>query len=261
MPMNSPHVVRLTEEQRSQLRAVVRKASAQQRQVLRARIVLAAAAGVSNAGIAAAVGVCADTVRKWRKRFCDSGIKGLVDLPRSGRPRTFAAEAVAEVKALACELPSWSGLPLTRWSCPELAREAISRGIVEQVSASTVRRWLACDAIKPWQHRSWIFPRDPWFAPKAARALDLYARVFDGEPLGPDEFVLSADEKPGVQARHRKHPSLPPAENRAIRLESEYTRRGTHAYLAAYDVHRATSSAAANPPPASNHSPDLSTKS
>jgi hypothetical protein len=64
-----------------------------------------------------------------------------------------------------------------------------------------VRRWLASDALKPWQHRSWIFPRDPYFALKAARALDLYAQVWEGEPLGKNDFVLSADEKPGVQAR------------------------------------------------------------
>ena len=104
---------------------------------------------------------------------------------------------MAEVKALACELPANSDVPLAKWSCPDLAGEAARRGIVESVSASTVRRWLAADALKPWQHRSWIFPRDPDFAVKAARVLDLYARVFDGEPLGENDYVLSADEKPG----------------------------------------------------------------
>ncbi|WP_433192131.1 IS630 family transposase [Nocardia sp. CA-107356] len=239
MPIGSPYVVCLTSEQRSELEAVTRRATAPQRQVLRARIVLAAADGVSNAGIATVLGVCVDTVRKWRNRFCRNGIKGLVDLPRSGRPRAFAAGVVAEVKALACELPAWSGLRLARWSCPELAREVVARGVTEQISASTVRRWLADDAIKPWQHRSWIFPRDPYFAVKAGRVLDLDARVFDGLPLGADEFVLSVDEKPGVQARARKHPSLPPEPRRAVRIESEYARHGTLAYFAAYDVHRA----------------------
>ncbi|MEG8184699.1 IS630 family transposase [Nocardia terpenica] len=218
---------------------MTRQACAQYRRVLRARIVLAAADGVSNAGIATGLGVCVDTVRKWRKRFCRSGIKGLADLPRRGRPRVFAAGVVAEVKALACELPAWSGLPLARWSCPELARAAVARGVTERVSAATVRRWLADDAIKPWQHRSWIFPRDPYFATKAARVLDLYARLFHGQPLGAGEFVLSVDEKPGIQARTRIHPSLPPGPRRAMRIESEYIRRGTLAYFAAYDVHRA----------------------
>ena len=60
------------------------------------------------------------------------------------------------VKALACELPAETGVPLSRWSAPDLAVEAVARGVVESISASTVRRWLAGDALKPWQHRSWI---------------------------------------------------------------------------------------------------------
>jgi hypothetical protein len=70
--------------------------------------------------------------------------------------------------------------------------------------------------------------------------LDLYARSFDGQPLGADEYVLSADEKPGVQARHRLHPSYPARPGRGPMLvEAEYRRHGTLAYLAAYDVHHA----------------------
>ena len=141
--------------------------------MLRARIVLAAAGGAANAAIARDLGVSDDTVRKWRRRFCEQGLPGLIDRPRSGRPRRFTATVVAEVKALACELPAEHDVPLAKWSCPDLALEAARRGIVESVSASTVRRWLAADALKPWQHRSWIFPRDPDFAVKAARALDL----------------------------------------------------------------------------------------
>ena len=147
--------------------------------------------------------------------------------------------AVVTVKALACELPAESGVPLSRWSAPELAVEAVNRAIVAAVSASTVRRWLAEDALKPWQHRSWIFPRDPDFAAKAARALDLYAGCWDGEPLGEDEFVVCADEKTSIQARCRCHPTLPPGKARMMRVEHEYQRTGALQYLAAYDVHRA----------------------
>lgn len=239
MSIRSLYVVDLTARQRKELEALSRRSSAPYRRVIRARIVLAAADGESNAEIARRLAVCVDTVRTWRKRFCAHGIEGLVDLPRSGRPRTFPATVVAEVKALACELPAEVGVPLARWSCPELADHARSRGIVDRVSTSTVRRWLTADALKPWQHRSWIFPRDPYFAAKAARALDLYARIWDGEPLDENDFVLSADEKPGVQARRRKHPSLPPQPGRPMRVEAEYARGGTLAYLAAYDVHRA----------------------
>jgi transposase len=201
---------------------------------LRARIVLAAADGAANAAIARGLGVGDDTVRKWRRRFCEHGLDGLRDRPRPGRPRRFPATVVTEVKALACELPADTGVPLATWSCPDLAAEAARRGIVASVSATTVRRWLTADALKPWQHRSWIFPRDPDFAVKAARVLDLYARVWEGEPLGEDDFVISADEKPGVQARSRIHPSSPArAGGRPMRVESEYRRHGTLAYLAA----------------------------
>jgi len=100
-------------------------------------------------------------------------------------------------------------------------------------------RWLDEAAIKPWTHRSWIFPRDPDFGPKAARVLDLYAGEWDGRPLKDDEFVISADEKTSIQARIRCHPTLPPAAGRALRVEFEYERGGALQYLAAWDVHRA----------------------
>jgi transposase len=229
----------LDDARRAELESVSRRATAPFRLVLRARIVLLAADGLANSVIAARLGVCADTARKWRRRYRDSGLDGLADAPRPGRPRKFPARVVAEVKALACELPAASGTPLARWTCPELARQAAAAGVVAAVSPSTVRRWLADDAIKPWQHRSWIFPRDPHFALKGGRVLDLYQRTWEGQPLGQDEYVLSADEKPGVQARSRVQLPLPPGPGRALRAESEYVRCGTLAYLAAYDVHRA----------------------
>jgi hypothetical protein len=121
----------------------------------------------------------------------------------------------------------------------ELAREVVARCIVAAVSAATVWRWLAADAIRPWFHRSWIFPRDPDFAARAAVALDLYARLFEGQKLGPGEHVICADEKTSIQARCRCHPTLPPGRARLMRVEHEYDRGGSLAYLAAYDVHRA----------------------
>lgn len=111
--------------------------------------------------------------------------------------------------------------------------------MVAFISAATVWRTLRCDAIRPWFHRSWIFPRDPAFAAKAAVVLDLYARIFDGQPLSRDEFVISSDEKTSIQARCRCHPTLPPGKARLMRVEHEYDRAGAVAYLAAYDVHRA----------------------
>jgi len=240
MIISSPFVIILSAVEHHTLTVRASAARTPHRDLIRARIILAAADGASNAAIAADLGVHVDTVRKWRQRFSQDRLSGLKDLPRSGRPRRFTAAQVAEVKALACELPADSNTPLAKWSCPDLAVEATRRGVVRSVSASSVRRWLAADAIKPWQHRSWIFPRDPDFAFKAGRVLDLYARTFQGHPLGDDEYVLSADEKPGVQARERIHASRPPRPGRRPMLvESEYRRHGTLAYLAAYDVHRA----------------------
>jgi hypothetical protein len=145
----------------------------------------------------------------------------------------------AEIKALACELPATTGVPLSRWSCVELARELILRGVVAAISAATVWRTLRYDAIRPWFHRSWFFPRDPHFAAKAAVVLDLYARLFDDRRLGRRDYVISSDEKTSIQARCRCHPTLPPGKARMMRVEHEYDRGGALAYLAAYDVHRA----------------------
>jgi len=143
------------------------------------------------------------------------------------------------VKAIACELPSKFGLPLSRFSRAELRRHVLAAGLVAQISGVTIWRWLRDDAIRPWTHRSWIFPRDPLFAEKAGRVLDLYHRRWRGKPLGARDFVITADEKTQIQIRQRSHPVTPPGPHRPMRVESDYKRQGTCAYLAAWDVHRA----------------------
>ena len=117
--------------------------------------------------------------------------------------------------------------------------QAVSGGICESISPSTVRRWLSEDALKPWQFQSWIFITDPNFEPKAQRVLDLYQRIWDGKPLGRRGYVVSSGEKTSVQARCRCHPTLPTGKSRMMRVNHDYHRRGAVAYLAAYDVHRA----------------------
>jgi transposase len=191
----SPFQITLRASERRWLKALTRRGTAQHRQVLRAEIVLLAAAGWTNAGIARKLGLAVNTAGKWRKRYAEQGMDGLRDRKRAGRPRGFAAVVVAEIKAIACELPATRGVPISRWSLGELRREVIASGLVEEVSATTLGRWLAEDAIKPWRHHAWIFPRDPAFQAKAARVLDLYQRVIDGAPLGENEYVISADEK------------------------------------------------------------------
>jgi hypothetical protein len=142
------------------------------------------------------------------------------------------------VKAIACGLPRTEGVPLSRFSRAELHRLVVERGICE-ASASTIARWLAEDALKPWQHRSWIFPTDPAFLEKAGPVLDLYQGRFGGKLLHPGDFVICADEKPSIQARARIHPSLAPsAGSRGQRVEHTYKRRGALNYLAALDIGR-----------------------
>lgn len=149
----------------------------------------------------------------------------------------FPPEEVAQVKAVACELPKAHGVPLSRFSRSELHRFVIERAVSE-ASASTIGRWLAEDAIRPWQHKSWIFPRDPDFLEKAGPVLDLYAGRWEGKLLEPGDMVISADAKPSIQARKRIHDSAPPAPGRGQLVEHEYERMGALTYLDAWDVRR-----------------------
>jgi hypothetical protein len=146
---------------------------------------------------------------------------------------------VVQVKAWACELPTEHDVPLSRWSTNDLVREVCQSGLVASISGSTLWRWLHQDAIRPWFHRSWIFPRDPAFAEKAGRLLDLYARQWMDQPLKSDEFVISADEKTSIQARRRKHASRSCRPRHMMRVEHEYGRCGAWTYLTALDVHHA----------------------
>ncbi|MFD5063533.1 MULTISPECIES: IS630 family transposase [unclassified Streptomyces] len=239
MPVATARPIVLTAAERRRLKKAAYGHRTPHRDRLRAQIVLQAARGRGNAAIARETGAHLDSVRTWRVRFADGGLAALADRRRCGRPRRFTPVQVAEVKALACQLPAETGTPLSRWSCPELAREVVVRRIAGSISASTVRRWLREDTLKPWQYRSWIFIRDPKFRPKAARIMDLYAGTFDGVPLGADEYVVSSDEKTSIQARCRCHPTLAPGQARAMRVNHEYRRGGALAYLAAYDVHHA----------------------
>ncbi|OGF63789.1 MAG: transposase, partial [Candidatus Fischerbacteria bacterium RBG_13_37_8] len=129
-------------------------------------------------------------------------------------------------------------MPISRWSSVDIARYARQSGLVASISGSTVWRWLHEDAIRPWQHRTWIFPRDPCFLDKAGRILYLYERIWDGKKLEDDEYVLSADEKTSIQARRRCHATYPAKPNLPMKVEHEYKRCGAWAYIAALDMHQ-----------------------
>jgi len=203
----------------------------------RAKIVFLASRGWPNARIARELGTTEDMVRLWRRRFAEDGLPGLSDRPRSGRPRQITALERAQICALACQLPAQTGVPLAHWTGPELRMELLERGLVNAVSVSSVLRILAENPIKPWQHQSWIFMRDPDFAAKARVVLDLYEGLYEGEPLGPNDRVVSVDAKPSIQARARCHPSTPAQPGEPVKVEHEYERAGALALLAGKDIH------------------------
>ena len=157
--------------------------------------------------------------------------------PGAARSRLFPPVERAAVIAMACEAVAETELPISRQSVADLTCRA-QKALGKPISASTVWRTLHEDAIKPWQYEHWIFPRDPLFAEKAGRVLDLYAGIWEGKTLGPKDYVLSSDEKTSIQARQRRHAEQPPGPQRKRRIETEYQRQGALQYLATWDVHR-----------------------
>jgi transposase len=143
----------------------------------------------------------------------------------------------ALIHAMACETIAETKEPLSRQSLADLVRRS-RKTLAKRISRSTVWRMLHESAIKPWQYEHWLFPKDPRFAEKAGPILDLYAGLWEGQPLGPKDYVLSMDEKTSIQARGRSHEEMPPEPEQTRRIESEYERNGALQYLAAWDVHR-----------------------
>jgi transposase len=237
MPPPAAVPVTLTAAERKILKKRVRGAKTPYRDRVRAQIVLSAARGRANARIAADLGISADMARKWRGRFADRGLPGMEDLPRSGRPRRISEADRAAVVALACQLPAATGVPLSRWTGPELAAELTAQGLASApMSVSSLLRILAENPVKPWQYQSWIYPRDPDFAARADVILDLYQGFYQGEPLAPGDRILSFDAKPSIQARGRIHQAMPATPGRPVRVEHEYVRHGALALLAGLDV-------------------------
>ena len=143
----------------------------------------------------------------------------------------------ALLHAMACEVIAETEEPLSRQSLGDLVRRS-QKTLGKKISRSTVWRMLHEAAIKPWQYEHWLFPKDPRFAEKAGPILDLYAGYWEGQPLGPKDYVLSMDEKTSIQARGRCHEETPPQPEQTRRIEAEYERNGALQYLAAWDVHR-----------------------
>jgi len=193
-------------------------------EVQRARVLLLAhhEPARSNTHIATQVGCCVATVREWRQRFV---LKGCVQSqPRRGCRRKFSAVQRAQIIALACSKPSAHGKVFKRWSAEKLRNLAIEKQIVSSISASSIRRWLHEDKIKPWRYHSWQQSTDPQFVAKAGAVLDLYENA---EQLAEHaELVWCVDEKPSIQARERVAETLPAIKGHGVRVADRYRRRG-----------------------------------
>ena len=166
----------------------------------------------------------------WRSAWTGS------PTPLAAVPRVvFPPEVAIHVVRLACERPDSLGRSLSQWDCTELARQLIAEGVVEGISAATVRRILACHHLKPWRHHLWLYPkhpRDAAFYTSISELIDLYTRL-----LHDDEVVLSVDEKTSLQPRPRLAPTRPAQPgNIPNRYEHEYKRRGALNLFAAFDT-------------------------
>jgi len=234
--------IRLSGKDKQVLRALIRACKTARCVADRARIVLWTAASITVDEIARRLEVHRSTAIHWRRWYLERRAAGLSveeslqDRPRSGRPPKFTPSEITQIKAVACEQPAKLKLPLSRFSLTDVLDWVLQAEIVSEISASTVWRLLHQDAIRPWYYRAWLFPRDPQFAEKAGRVLDLYQGLWGGVPLGPRDCVISADEKSGLQVLTRHHPTVPPIPGQPGRYEFEYERQGTLAYLAALDV-------------------------
>jgi len=209
--------------------------------VIRILTILLADKGKTIAATAEILGCCEQTVLNQRKRFLarrsEGPVAALMDLPRSGRPVTYGPQERVQITAIVCETLWERKLPLSRFSIADLHRVVTQEESLAGLSHSSLARFLRQDALKPWRYRYWLFPRDPEFVSRACVILDLYAGFWEGQRLGSDECVLSADEKT-IQVLTRCHPSLPTVPGYEQRVEFEYKRKGTVAYHAAWDVFR-----------------------
>jgi len=218
MPRVAP-VLTLNSVTDTMLRHLIRSPSTPQGLALRSRIVLAASAGQSNQDIAATLQIPEVTAGKWRRAFATSGIDGLRDAPRAGRPRKHGPEVWERIQARACQQPE----AFSRWTVRTLARDLT-------LPSATVHDVLVASGLQPHRIRTFTFSPDPDFEAKLLDIVGLYVQPPE------NALVLCVDEKSGIQALDRTQPGLPMRARRPRTWTNEYVRNGTQALLAALDV-------------------------
>ena len=218
--------LKLSRKQERGVRRILASPKAGQALVLRARIVLLAGQGVPGAGIAARLRCAVPTVRRWRERFRRRGVAGLFDRPRSGRPETYGPSLRLAVVAVATSVPPEGA---TVWTRSLIAAHLAKRGLA--LSPSTVGRILAEAKVRPHKVRGWLNRADdPAFWAQAGAVCRLYLN------RPPGTLLLSVDEKTGIQATSRRHPTERARPGHEERREFEYRRHGTVSIVAAMDV-------------------------
>jgi len=251
--------IRLTEKLQNILQQLARATTSSVRIAQRARIILLGYDKMLNQDIAVKVGLHADQVGKWRRRWNES-LEALTaiecrestaeltraveqvlsDAPRSGRPGTFTAEQVTQILAVACEPPKDSGRPIERWTPRELADEVIQRGIVTSISVSQVGRYLDQADLQPHRSKYWLNTKekDPQVFQQQVETvcqtyLDAPALYFQE-----NTYTVSVDEMPGLQALERIEKTIPMEPGKPARIEYEYKRHGTLCLIGNWDVVR-----------------------
>jgi transposase len=225
----SKYRVALKRKQRRWLDRVIRRRTPSHWLVLRAKVILLAAEHKSIQTICLMLSIDRQVVRRWCKRFSEGGVHALGDRPRSGRPPVIEPKVWQKVATVVVQPPTKFDLELPRWSLREPSL-FLNKRFGWKVSRSSLSRFLRSMALKPHRIKYWLNPTDPDFDEKAAAICKLYL-----DPP-PRTVLLSVDEKPGVQARSRKHPTIPMAPGRPARVEFEYKRHGTRNVFAAFNV-------------------------
>jgi transposase len=220
MPDPVAPAVALTDEERAQLAAWSRRATSANALAVRSRIVLAAAEGLSTSAVARKLDVHVATARRWRARFVEQGLEGLLDEPRPGRPRTVADEQVEAVITRTLETTPRNA---THWSTRSLAAEL-------GMSQSAISRIWRAFGLQPHRRENWKLSKDPQFVDKVHDVVGLY--------LDPPEaaVVLCVDEKSQIQALDRTAPVLPMLPGTPARASHDYVRAGTSSLYAVLDI-------------------------
>lgn len=228
-----PIEMKLPPFERKILEVDVRRNRASYEEVMRAKIILALADNPCVSDIAEKLGLDRRTVRKWRDRYLERGRKGLRSLPGQGREPTIDAVSRCQIVAMACGKPKDFGvLHRNVWTLDALLQAYLSQfPDLAQMSRSSILRILNAADLRPHRMRYWLHSPDPAFRAKVTAICNLYLAPPEGAT------VLCIDEKTGMQALGRKHPTKMPEPGQAGRFEYEYIRNGTRKLLAALNPH------------------------